>query len=108
MRCRLGGYQGGYTGWVPRVAIPGYYPPTAQGGPEPAERAPEGLQGLEWVGSGTGACPCSVRRWAAPRYHPAGPVGLTEPSLYLGPLDAASGPITARFHLIPHKVSQNG
>ena len=34
------GILGGYTGVVPGGAIPGYYPPTAQGGPVPAKRAP--------------------------------------------------------------------
>ena len=53
---RAGGYQGGYTGWVPGWGIPGSttQPPSTKG-PTPrteamtAERAPEALQGLEWV-----------------------------------------------------------
>ena len=39
-----GGYTGGYTGEYP----------AARGGPNPAKRAPEALQGLEWVGLGPG------------------------------------------------------
>ena len=49
LTCGAGVYQGGYTGWVWGGAIPGYYPAPARKGPRTAERAPEGLQGLEWV-----------------------------------------------------------
>ena len=34
-----------------------YYPPTAQGDLLTAKRAPEALQGLEWVVSRSDACP---------------------------------------------------
>ena len=40
-----GGYQGGWTG----RAIPGTTQHAARGGPRTAKRAPEALQGLEWV-----------------------------------------------------------
>ena len=88
-----GGYREGYTGYYPATLL--------EEGPDTAERAPEGLQGLEWVVSGAG-------RTGDGRYHPAGPVGpASRPSLYL-PCKAASGPIRARFKVISSKVSQNG
>ena len=69
-----------------------------------AKRAPEPLQGVEWV------VICSRTYWGrCSMTHPAGPVG--DPA---GPLPGhasalpASGPIRARFHLISYKVSQKG
>ena len=61
-----GGYQSGYTGE--------YYPATLLlgEGPYPAERAPEGLQDLEWVGMEPGV----TGDGGGDGYdHPAGPVG---------------------------------
>ena len=64
--------------------------------PMTAERAPEGLQGLEWVVMGR----ADVLGTAAVRTHPAGPVGTTPWSLPGSALIAALQPITARFDLI--------
>ena len=90
----------GYTGYYP------HRPREEE--PNPAERAPEALQGLEWVGLGSGRVSLGVRRVGGPWYHPSGPVGPCRPSLYQGPWNPASGPIRARFHVISLKVSQNG
>ena len=54
-----GGVRAGYgTGWVYRVGVQegytGYYPAPREDSPMTAERAPEGLQGLEWVVIGLG------------------------------------------------------
>ena len=98
------GIPGGYTGWVGRGAIPGYYRGTTQRPrkvPYPAERAPEAL-----AGAGVGGI------WDRPRERPlTTPAG---PGRVLGTLpvssssNAASGPIRARFHVKSSKVSQNG
>ena len=64
------------TGWVQGGAIPGYYPASTKGGPRTAKRAPEALQGLEWVvlgrnarcggGDGPGTTPAGPgRSWPA-------------------------------------------
>ena len=56
--CGAGGYQVGVPGWVYRVGTregyTGTYPACSREvpQPEPAKRAPEAPQGLEWVGSG--------------------------------------------------------
>ena len=75
--------------------------------PEPAERAPEGLQGLEWVGSGAGI-PLfgdGGGDGPGPPFGPGrSPLG---PSLSRTLQIAASQPIRARFLLISRKVSQN-
>ena len=68
--------------------------------PDPAERAPEALQGLEWVGSG-----CRARRVLVP---PSGPGRCCpSPSLYQDPAYCALLAKGARFDLILCKVSQN-
>ena len=81
--------QGGYTGWVYRVgnreAIPGYYPATAGSKPRPAKRAPEGPEGLEWVGLGAaGVLLLWGRRRGRSGYHPCGARSVPPrgPSLY--------------------------
>ena len=86
-----------------------YYPATLLGeGPTPAKRAPEGPQGLEWVGVGPG------RTWDGggdgPGPTPAGPgrSGTPSPPWSRTSQNAASWPITARFEAIYCKVSQNG
>ena len=90
-------------GWVPGRGNTGTQPSCSGRGPRTAKRAPEALQGLEWVVLGARA---SVQAW----YHPAGPVGslrappCTSPSL-LG--NAASWPIRARLRSYSSKVSQN-
>ena len=100
MVCTAGGYGlGRVYGWVLGRVIPGTTQPHCKAEHVPAKRAPEGLQGLEWVGT------CIAR----PSYpdHPLrcapGPAPL---SGYLSPGKAASGPIKARFHDIYTKVSQ--
>ena len=100
-------YRVGIPGWVPGRAIPGYYPAPARKGPCTAKRAPEGLQGLEWVVHGAwtrhpvrpGSCT-----------HPLGPVGpLQGPPWYrtLPRANPASWPIRARLPSFYCKVSQN-
>ena len=42
-------YQGGYTGWVQGGVIPVHPARCSRRGLGTAKRAPEGLQGLEWV-----------------------------------------------------------
>ena len=88
-------YQGGYTGWVPgrvyRVLptehaeepTPGY----------PSEAGPGSPMGLEWVG-------ISVRGWAGPWYHPAGPVGPPVALPVPGPLGCRLLANKARIDLI--------
>ena len=68
-----GGYGEGYTG---------YYPAAARGEVHmTAKRAPEGLQGLEWV------VICS----SDARTHPSGPVGALQAPPWCSPGNAASG-----------------
>ena len=103
-RTDRGVYRVVRAGWVWRVGIPGStYPARRARNPAnmTAERAPEVLQGLEWVVmcSRVGACPST---------HPAGPVRHPCLPWYWDPLNAASGPIRARFSLIYCKVSQKG
>ena len=76
-----GGYTGGYTGWVQGRAIPGTQPAArgdpADSGAGPGSPAGAGVGGLQGrANQGTAAVPGD---------HPAGPVGLTEPSLSPGP-----------------------
>ena len=76
---------GGYTGWVYRGCIPGYYPSTAQGGPSDSEAGPGSLReagvGGHWgrvrvpgYGGRDGHSPTlrarSVPCWALPREYP--------------------------------------
>ena len=82
--CRTGadrvGIPGGYS-----PAHPPRYPASVLRGAaqkHPAKRAPEGPEGLEWGGAGSGDYRVGGRRRGRPWYHPAGPVGLPEPSLY--------------------------
>ena len=79
--CSQVGTRVGIAGWVPGWAIPGTTQPLlalSQQEPQPAERAPEAPQGLEWVGWGGLATPsrtwCTVAR-GRPCTHPPGPVG---------------------------------
>ena len=59
-------------------AIPGTTPAPREEGPDTAKRAPEALQGPEWVVSGAGRV---TGGWTGIP-HPAGPVGLArQPSL---------------------------
>ena len=97
--CARGGYgEGvhgwGMAGWVPGGAIPGYYPAARKEVPGTAERAPEGLQGLEWVVPGTGC----VR---APGPPLRGPVG---PPVALPVLDLSSG----KCRLLANKGENSG
>ena len=92
------------TGWVQGGVIPGT-PPAARGGnPDRRSRAPEALQGLEWVVRVDGRTGGAVQ---APTMR-ARSVSLQEPSLVPAPLTAASWPIRARIDPISCKVSQNG
>ena len=99
--CPGEGIQGGYTGWV----IPDQgstQPATARQGadPEPAKRAPEAPQGLEWVGSGAGTVPfaCYPVRPPSPRTTlRARSVPLQGPSLYGDWAPRAKGEIPATF-----------
>ena len=112
--CTAGGYQGGVQRVGTRVgiqrvgtgrAIPGYYPAARGDLHMTAERAPEALQGLEWVviwrsgalGDGGGS-----------QDHPTGPVGACGPSLSWDPDCRLSANRGARFRLLFYKVSQNG
>ena len=68
------GTRDGYTGWVAGWVIPGPVPtqPAARKEvPRTAKRAPEGLQGLEWVVRGAGC----VRASDPTTPDPAGPPG---------------------------------
>ena len=74
--CLEGGYTGYWDGVGTGEGYTGYYPPTAQGAHIPAKRAPEALQGLEWVGIWAGACSGG---WTGSCTHPPGPVALQAP-----------------------------
>ena len=97
--CGTGGYAGGYgegyTGY-PATRTSHY-----ESGAIPAKRAPEPLQGVEWVGI--------VQRPGTSGTHPPGPVGT--PAGYL-PGASSSKPrllaIGARIDLISWKLSENG
>ena len=104
-----GGYgPGGYTGVWYRVgiregAIPGTQP-AARGGSYPAKRAPE----VPCRGTGVGGV--GPGRPLHPRPPTPGPEGLPGPAPLSGacsPVNAASGPIRARFDLILVEYSQN-
>ena len=76
-----------------------YYPATARGSPCTAKRAPEPLQGVEWVVQGLDACPRVFGGGGGSQVPPSGPgrpLGLPVPGTLR---NAASGPITARFDL---------
>ena len=96
------------TGWVLgglyRVQGSTTHPPREED-PYPAKRARKALQGA-WSG---GVWVWARDPAAVSQDPPFGP-GRSPlvPSLVLGPLIAASWPITARFHHISYKVSQNG
>ena len=104
--CGPGGYQGGVYRVLPGglYRVPTHRTPALLGEQTlPAKRAPEGLQGLEWVGR--------VQRANGRRgrvlYHPSGPVGATRGPPCTGPLECRPGPIEARIDLILWKLSQN-
>ena len=83
------GIRVGYTG-----VIPSHRALRSQGAPHPAERAPEGLQGLEWVGGVWWDRPLRVSPLGAsarPRPHPPGPVSPCRASLGRGPAPRAKG-----------------
>ena len=63
-----GGVPGYGTGWVGGRAIPGTTSPPTLQGPDSEAGPVSPCKGLEWVVR-------TVPGWAAPRYHPAGPVG---------------------------------
>ena len=90
----------GIPGWVYRGAIPGYYPATPKSTLRPAKRAPEGLQGLEWVGLRVRALgTCGDGGGDGPGTTPAGP-GRSSPAgpPCTGTLQiAASWPYRARY-----------
>ena len=95
------GVRVGYGTWVGRGrGIPVAHPACSRRVLLTAKRAPEGLQGLEWVvsRSRTSAAPGPP----LPAVGPASLSGLAPRAI------PASGPITARFHYILLKVSQNG
>ena len=95
-----GGYRGGYTGWV--IRDPSTQPARfARGDPCTAKRAPEALQGLEWVVQGS-----DVQGTAAvSQVPPFGPGrSPAEPSLYLGPLIAALQPKGRELRSFPRKL----
>ena len=94
------GVREGYTGWVIRgcTTQPARF---ARGGHDPAKRAPEALQGLEWVGS-----------WpdvqGTVRTTPPGPGrSLAGPSLSF-PCKCRLWANRARIEVKTGKVSQNG
>ena len=101
----------GVQGYGDRVGIAGWvYRGTTQPPLTPreedldtAKRAPEALQGLEWVVSRSGRVSLGVRRRG--RYPP--PLPAVGPAPLGIPQNAASGPIRARFSAIFLKVSQN-
>ena len=103
----LGGYQGGYTGWVipGTTQLPSH---AARGGPQkhPAKRAPEAPKGLEWVGCGVRANP-GTAAGTAPGTTLRARSGTPGPLPVPGPSECCLLAIWARFDLILLKVSQN-
>ena len=90
----LGGYQEGYTG---------YYPASWKAEPTDSGAGPGRPQGLEWV-----VCRCSARPSSMTTHSSTpGASGARFAVMDLSPLNAASGPIRARFSHILLKVSKN-
>ena len=81
------------------VAQPARQGRTPVSGVLTAKRAPEALQGLEWV--------VSMQRPVRPHPPLRGPVGACSPSLVLLEQTPASWPIRARCDLFYVKLSQN-
>ena len=95
--------QGGYTGWVSGWAIPGTTQPPRK---EQAHQRSGPRKALQ--GPGVGGWVQRVRPGSQTTH--SGPLDLRGPLRCLGPFlgqYAASWPITARFDVIFHKVSQN-
>ena len=104
--CTWGGYTGGYTGWVIR-GYTGTTPAPRKEVPVPAKRAPEGLQGLEWVGTGAGCV--SLGTVGGDGYDPPYGPGRSTPGgpPWSYPWNCPPTAKGARFDLILLKLSQN-
>ena len=92
------GNTGGYTGYYPASSLCPGRPPY------PAERAPEAPWGLEWVGYGGRAHMQVFGGGDGPRYHLRPGRSTLWPSLYLGPWNAASGPIRRDLASFPRNL----